>query len=125
MAKSKKLRNDLLVRHSPNVEAYVSLLNKKGDRTEMKVQAPSEYFKILRTPNHWKTIYKDSRVRLKTCIASAGSDYVIEGQKVFELVFSNNQRIRIEKGDLTERRIRKVNSALNKELSEIINNGNC
>ena len=117
LARSKKLRNDLLVRHSPNVEAYVSLRNKKGDRTEIKVQVPNEYVKMLRTPNHWKTIYKDKKYKLRTCIALSGSEYSIEGQKIFELILYNGQKIRIEKGDLNERGLRKVNFALNKELN--------
>ena len=116
MARSKKLRNDLLVRHSPNVEAYVSLRNKKGDRTEIKVQVPNEYVHLMKAPNHWQTIYKDKFVRLRTCIAMSGSDFHIEGERIFELIFANGQRIRIEKGDLPERRIRAINNAINKSL---------
>lgn len=105
-----------MVRHSPNVEGYVALTNKKGDRTEIKVNVPNEFVKILRTPANWETLYKDNKVRLRTCIATSGSKWAVEGERVFELILWNNQKIRLDKGDLTRRRVDNIISAINKKL---------
>jgi len=118
LSDQRKRKPNRLIRHGPNSEAYLSITSKRGNRTEVKMSGPNEYFRLDRTPNNWETIYKDQKVRLKTCIASTSSDYVVEGQRVFELIFWNGQRIRIDKGELSRKRTDKINFAINKKLSE-------
>ena len=121
MSDQRKRKPNRLIRHGPSAEAYLSITSKRGNRTEVKMSGPSENFRIDRSPNTWTTIYRDNKVRLITCIASASSDYVVEGQRVFQLIFWNGQRIRIDKGDLSRKRIDKVNFAINKKLNEVNN----
>ena len=98
-------------------EMYVSS-ETKGVRTKFVITAPNDSVKILRESNRWKLLYKDKVCKLISTYASKESDFVNLGQLIFELILYNGQKIRIEKGDLTRRRIDAISKAMARALKD-------
>ena len=97
-------------------EMFVSV-EQKNTRTKFQITAPNEFVKMVREPTTWTQIYKDQICKVVCTTATKDSDFVSLGQLIFELIFYNGQRIRIEKGMLTERRVRAINRSIIKALA--------
>lgn len=91
---------------------FVSV-GQKNSRTNFRISAPSEFIKQDREPTKWTLEYANKKFKVISSYATADSDFVSLGQKVFMIIFKNGVKFRWESGMITEKELRAIKRVTN------------